>query len=92
MNELTYEAIVAEMNKIAESKPVDNPYIYRYVDVQIAIQTATQVENERIIKLLEADRSESKLLDDLYDGIVFHSILRSEFKERLIALIKGENK
>jgi hypothetical protein len=57
MTELTYEAIVAEINKTAESKPMHNPYIYRYADIQIAIETAMQVERERIIKLLEEEGS-----------------------------------
>ena len=47
---------------------------------------------QRIIKLLEAGSRDSNLLDDIYDGVMYGFIKRAEFKERLIALIKGENK
>jgi hypothetical protein len=46
----------------------------------------------RIIKLLEADRNESHAIDDIFDGIVFQTLSRAEFKQALIELIKGENK
>jgi hypothetical protein len=46
---------------------------------------------ERIIKLLEAGSRDSNLLDDIYDGVMYGFIKRAEFKQRLIALIKGES-
>ena len=44
----------------------------------------------RITGLIEADRDESHAIDDIYDGVVFQTLSRVEFKEALIALIKGE--
>lgn len=95
MSELTYEAIIAEINKTAESKPpVHNPYIYRYADIQIAIEVAMDIERERIIKLLE-DRQ--RRTGDKYAGIanLDHRMIGIAIEEELgrtIALIKGENK
>lgn len=47
-------------------------------------------ERERIVGPLEADRNESHAIDDIFDGIVFQTISRAEFKQKLIELIKGE--
>ena len=47
-------------------------------------------EVERIAESIKADRMESKEIDDLFDGIVFQTLSRSEFKEALIKFIKGE--
>lgn len=58
-------------------------------DVQGLIAEA---ERERIIELLQAGRHESHAIDDIFDGVVGMGISRADFKQGLIALIKGENK
>jgi len=53
-------------------------------------QQGRKQEQERIIELLQADRNESHAIDDIFDGIVFQTLSRAEFKQALIELIKGE--
>jgi hypothetical protein len=70
-------------------KPCDYYYSEMYT-CPICYGEARAVE--RIIELLEAGRRDSNPLDDVYDGVMYGFIKRAEFKKRLIALIKGENK
>lgn len=65
------------------AETITQPYIYRYVDVEIAIATATKREQERIIKLLEERYAEN--VDHCEWGT-------HVFLDNAIALIKGENK
>lgn len=48
-------------------------------------------EQERVAKVILADRSEDSRIDDLFDAAVFQSISRSEFKLRLIQALKLGN-
>jgi len=46
-------------------------------------------EQERVAKVILADRSEDSRIDDLFDSAVFQSIGRSEFKLKLMEILKG---
>ncbi len=62
------------------------------VAVSDVIDNVLDYEQERIIELLQAGRHESHAIDDIFDGVVGMGISRADFKQELIALIKGENK
>lgn len=55
-------------------------------------QLGVKQTEERIIKSLDIERTGSHALDDLIDTLIFMNISRSDFKRRLIELIKGETK
>jgi hypothetical protein len=78
MSELSYEAIIAEMNKVAESMPVNNPYVYSHADMHTAIAAGREAERERIIDLINDSGSRNYLTEEqcleLIDLINGHNI------------------
>lgn len=63
---------------------IDNEYEFRR-----GYHYAIFDEQERVAKVILADRSEDSRIDDLFDSTVFQSIGRSEFKLKLIDILKG---
>lgn len=70
---------------------MSNPWSKTFTrdDLSEAYSLGWDDREETIVKMLEADRHESHALDDIFDGIVFQTISRAEFKQALIKLIKG---
>ena len=92
------DELIAEMGQEeyeASQHWINNPLIKPRSKVSLFEQWEARIrkeEIERIAESIKADRMESKEIDDLFDGIVFQTLSRSEFKEALIKFIKEEQK
>ncbi len=63
--------------------------IHRHIKEE-DFQHGVTAERERILKLINPEPGLGNVIDDIYEGVLYHKNTRSFFKQSLIALIKGE--